>query len=66
MGYILVEKTDDGRPDFYFGGYNKKYLDVINITVKECAFVFDDEEAARKTTKTLSKGGYNFIIEPVS
>ena len=69
MRYILVEymldKNDKKKPNFYFGGYNKKYADMINLTIRECAYQFDTKEEAEKTACALNKAGYEFQVEKI-
>lgn len=66
MGYILVEYMNDNnqrKPDFYFGGYHKKYSGMIYIATKDTAYIFDNKEKAEKTAYSLNKGGYKFQVE---
>lgn len=67
MGYVLVEYminfNGKRKPNFYFGGYNEKYSGMINITIKDCAYVFNSKEKAMKTAKSLNNAGYDFEVE---
>lgn len=67
MGYVLVEYMicDSGKkkPNFYFGGWHKKYADMINIATKDTAYIYHDKEKAEKTAKLLNKTGYAFCVE---
>lgn len=67
--YILVEYMYDAEgnkiPDFYFGGYNKKYFDMIDITTRDCAYIFENKEIAEDTASSLNKGGYEFVTEEI-
>lgn len=67
MGYVLVsymfDKSGKKKPDFYFGGYHKKYTGMIYIATKDTAYIFDDREKATKMAHSLNKGGYKFQIE---
>lgn len=69
MGYILTEymvcNNGKKKPAFYFGGWHKKYADMIYIATKDTAYVFEDEdlEKARETVAALKMGGYNFQIK---
>lgn len=69
MRYILVEymldRNGKKKPDFYFGGYNEKYADMINLTIEECAYRFGTKEKAEKTARALNKAGYEFQVEKI-
>lgn len=65
MKYILAENMDDGKPNFYFGGYNKKYSGVINISAHRYSYVFDNEENAERTARRFDKAGYKFVVTPI-
>lgn len=68
MGFILVQYmvTNNGvrKPDFYYGGRNEKYHDLINLTARDCAKVFETEEKAGIAAGSLNKGGYSFEAIP--
>lgn len=65
--YLLVEcmigADDKRKPNFYFGGYNRKYPEMIDITTRECAYVFDSKEKAELKANSLNRGGYEFVVE---
>lgn len=67
MAYVLVEymicEKGERKPNFYYGGPNKKYSDLINLTVKKCAYKYENKDLAEEVRKNLNKGGYNFEIE---
>ena len=63
MGYILENRTLDGRPDGYYEGPNKKYHDMFNLTPsKKFAHVFENKEDADKKEALLNKIGWNFKV----
>ena len=61
MGYILYEVNVGG----FYGGSNKKYQDMFNLSLKDDAKVFDTETEAQEVRSALKKAGYNFNIELV-
>ena len=67
MEFILENKMPDGiRPNGWYGGQNKKYHDMFNLTAeKKFAKVFESEKDAQKTADSLNRGGWNFIVLPV-
>ena len=67
MGFILEDRMPDGiRPNGWYGGQNKKYYDMFNLTAeKKCATVFENEKDAHKIADSLNKGGWNFVVLPV-
>ena len=48
----------------YYGGQNKKYGDLFNLTSKDCAKELDKEDAL-KVKDGLNKVGYKFEIEEI-
>lgn len=66
MGYILEDRMSDNiRPNGWYGGQNKKYQDMFNLTSeRKFAEVFGDEEIAQKKADSLNKGGWNFVVLP--
>lgn len=67
MGFILEDRMPDGiRPNGWYGGQNKKYYDMFNLTAeKKCAKVFESKKDAQKIANSLNKGGWNFVVLPV-
>lgn len=65
--YLLVEymigADDKRKPNFYFGGYNQKYPEMINITIRECAYIFEDKKKAELKANLLNRAGYEFVVE---
>ncbi len=60
MGYILYEIDVGG----YYGGNNKKYKDMFDMSpTKYNAEIFDTEAEAQEVRSALKKGGYNFVVE---
>lgn len=66
MKYILCEymllDDDSRKPNFYYGGRNEKYSDMINITIKDCAKRFNSKEGAQEVADRLKKAGYKFEV----
>lgn len=67
MKYKLVNNKEYGIKGVYYGGMNKKYHDMFNVTVEPCAKVYDDIETAKQDQKMLKNNfGYeHFEIETV-
>ena len=67
MKYKLVNNSEYDFKGVYYGGLNKKYSDMFNITTEDCAMVFYDIEEAKKHKDYLKKrfGYENFEIETV-
>lgn len=49
----------------FYGGPNKKYYDLINITIDEYAKKFQSYEEAAEVAARLNKVGYNFVVRKV-
>lgn len=64
-GYVLVDNTSYDVSGVYYGGWNKKYSDVFNITIKHCAKVFESTKDAQLVADNLNSGGYAFVVEPM-
>lgn len=67
--YILewMGINDSGKmvsTDFY-GGRNKKYSDLINITIDEYAKRFQSHAEATEIATRLNKVGYNFVVREI-
>lgn len=61
--YILENRWYDGRVDGWFGGWNKKYSDMIDYTSdKKYAYKFDSLEQAEKWRAYFNKNDWNFHI----
>lgn len=67
MGYILENRMPDNmRPDGWYGGQNKKYYNMFNLTSdKKYAKIFDEEKIAQKKADYLNRGGWNFVVLPI-
>ena len=68
MGYILEDRMPDGiRPTGWYGGRNKKYADMFDLTpLKEFAHVFENKTEAEKLAEQLNKSDWNFKVIPVN
>lgn len=63
MGFILEDRTPDGRANAWYGGQNKKYYDLFNLVPeKRFAHVFESKKEAEKIANSLNKGGWNFVV----
>lgn len=67
--YILewMELNDSGKmvSTGFYGGRNKKYSDLINITIDECAKRFQFYDEATEIAARLNKVGYNFVVREI-
>lgn len=64
--YILENRWPDGRVDGWFGGWNKKYSDMVDyVPEKKMAQQFDNIESAKIIMRGLNKNDWNFYIVPV-
>ncbi len=63
--YKLVNNTEYGVKGVYYGGLNKKYGGMFDITTERCAKVYDTIEEAKADQQMLKKSfGYEcFEIE---
>lgn len=53
--YRLVNNKEYDLKGVYFGGMNKKYHDMFNITTQEFAMVFDTREEAEEYQDILKR-----------
>jgi len=58
---ILYEKTKGG----YYGGLNKKYCDMFDLTADEQDAKVLNIDDAEKIKDDLNKRGYHFVTVPV-
>ena len=65
--YKLVNNKEYDLKGVYYGGRNKKYGDMFNITTERCAKVYEDIDEARADQQMLKKSfGFEcFEIEAV-
>lgn len=65
--YKLVNNKEYDLKGVYFGGLNKKYYGMFDITVEECAKVYTEIEEAKKDKEMLARcfGYTEFEIETV-
>ena len=71
MHYILADMAQFGneyKADCYYGGRNKKYRDIINVTTEKFAKRFDNLTQAQEVADNLNRyglSGWNFEIRKV-
>lgn len=65
--YKLVNNNEYDCKGVYYGGLNKKYHDLFNVTTEDCAKTYNDIEEARTDKEMLEKrfGFECFEIETV-